>query len=408
MCLHELKSFIAMKNHKKITAAYLTPRYKPFIGGPELSLQRIVDALSRKKKIDYLVITSHTDRYGNLLNNKKDKSTKRIIRINSPKDILLTETSANFIEWYQTVSRQIVDKLTERANNIDLIYLNSSCFLQFPDLVNKIFLLNKPVILKIVQTESFSYLEGTIKFLQDGNISKLLYIHCISRDIYKKAKEIGFKKEQIFFCPNPIDTKYFSLKKYRDRMMLQKRFGFDNQDLIFVFSGRFAPQKNIDKIVKVIEKLGAADKKVKLLMIGEAIFPEMKLLVKKLKKKTSNTVWTGKLSNKKIIPLLKGADFFIMASKDEGLSNSLIEAMACGLCPVVPKHISGMKDLIRDNINGILYDVERMDLLIDRLSKISPKQAETMRKRARKKVIDYCEIKRVEKMHINFYKRILT
>src|SRR5690606_34200058 len=49
------------------------------------------------------------------------------------------------------------------------------------------------------------------------------------------------------------------------------------------------------------------------------------------------------------------SDIFVLNSEFEGLSNSLLEAMACGL-PCIASPASGTVDLIEDNINGFLID----------------------------------------------------
>src|SRR5690606_8590047 len=49
---------------------------------------------------------------------------------------------------------------------------------------------------------------------------------------------------------------------------------------------------------------------------------------------------------------LQISDAFILVSRYEGMSNALLEAMACGL-PAVVTNISGSQDLIENSFNGI-------------------------------------------------------
>src|SRR5690606_22629801 len=49
------------------------------------------------------------------------------------------------------------------------------------------------------------------------------------------------------------------------------------------------------------------------------------------------------------------SEIFVLNSEVEGLSNSLLEAMACGL-PCVATPASGTVDLIEDHVNGFLTD----------------------------------------------------
>lgn len=54
---------------------------------------------------------------------------------------------------------------------------------------------------------------------------------------------------------------------------------------------------------------------------------------------------------------LQKADFYISASKTEGLPLSVLEAMACGL-PIIATAAGGCRDIVRDGENGILTPID--------------------------------------------------
>lgn len=52
--------------------------------------------------------------------------------------------------------------------------------------------------------------------------------------------------------------------------------------------------------------------------------------------------------------LMQAADFLILPSREEGLSNALLEAMAAG-CPVIASRVGGNPELVEDEHTGLLF-----------------------------------------------------
>ncbi|WP_170185867.1 glycosyltransferase [Pseudoxanthomonas dokdonensis] len=53
--------------------------------------------------------------------------------------------------------------------------------------------------------------------------------------------------------------------------------------------------------------------------------------------------------------LMKTADFLVLPSSNEGMSNVVMEAMECG-CPVIASRVGGNPELIEDHASGLLFD----------------------------------------------------
>ena len=63
---------------------------------------------------------------------------------------------------------------------------------------------------------------------------------------------------------------------------------------------------------------------------------------------------------------LSGIDIFVLPSRSEALSNALMEAMACGCCPVASR-VGGNSELIKHGQSGLLFKVDAVDELAHHL-----------------------------------------
>jgi glycosyltransferase involved in cell wall biosynthesis len=85
--------------------------------------------------------------------------------------------------------------------------------------------------------------------------------------------------------------------------------------------------------------------------------------------------------------LLRDADIYVQPSFQEGMPNSVLEAMAAGL-PIVATHVSGNVDLVTDGDNGLLVppgDAAALAAAIGRLLE-DPALAQRMGQRSRLRV----------------------
>jgi len=152
-------------------------------------------------------------------------------------------------------------------------------------------------------------------------------------------------KNLIYLISNGIDN---------ERFHCIRNYIFD--PIVIGHVGRFEKVKNHETIVKVYKKIIEVDKDIKLKLIGNgSLFSEIKNQTKNL-----DTVEMI-ASTDNVAEHLKNIDIFFFPSVYEGMSLSLIEALASGTVIIASK-VGGNKDLIVDGVNGYLiedcFDVE--------------------------------------------------
>ncbi|NRB80866.1 MAG: glycosyltransferase family 4 protein [Saccharospirillaceae bacterium] len=179
-------------------------------------------------------------------------------------------------------------------------------------------------------------------------ISDALKLSCTSTDNRLKIVEIT----------NGVDLSIF--KPSEDRISLRRDFGFGDGPIV-IFVGGITPRKGISTLVLgweyIIKKVPTA----KLLLIGttkknETYKSYHSQLVEQIELlgHSESIKFLGEKNN--VPAYLQAADVFVFPTRNEGMPNALLEAMATGL-PVVSSLLPGITDsVLIDGDNGYLIE----------------------------------------------------
>ena len=178
-------------------------------------------------------------------------------------------------------------------------------------------------------------------------IRRIDYFQAISKFTVEQLKVAGYSSDKIKFIPNAIDTGRFLVDRKKQ----------PSECINVVYTGRLEYVKGVDILLEAWAKvLSKVDKQQVKLLIAGAGNEQSKLdeIVKKYGMKDSVS-FLGVISD--IPNLLSQAHIYIQPSRQEGLSNSVLEAMAAGL-PIVATRVSGNEDIVCDCDNGFLVEPE--------------------------------------------------
>ena len=141
--------------------------------------------------------------------------------------------------------------------------------------------------------------------------------------------------------------------------------------------------------------------------------PEVKLFLcgsgtDQLPTDDNSVVLRGSMSS--VIPVIKGADIAVQASRDEGMSVALLEYMACGK-PVVATDVGGTREAVQDGANGLLARAgDPADLAEKILALINDREmqrrfAARARETVEKKFSSAVNVRRHEEVYRNLIER---
>jgi glycosyltransferase involved in cell wall biosynthesis len=165
---------------------------------------------------------------------------------------------------------------------------------------------------------------------------------------------------------------------------------FDDNKLKLIYVGRLVEkQKRITEVVKAFCKACKYINGVEAIIYGSGNTAKVLSLINKYDTKNKVT-YGGTVDNEEINRVLSAAHVFVLLSDYEGLPQSLLEAMACGLVPVCLKMSSGIPELIENNETGLLVS-DRNDDFIEAIKKLKNNKSlfNELSKNAKQKIIDF-------------------
>jgi len=164
---------------------------------------------------------------------------------------------------------------------------------------------------------------------------------------------LGLREPNVI--PVPVDCGYFRPPSAAERAEARSRLGIDDGGFAAVYVGHLEARKAVERLVEAVRLLARSMPAVRLLLVGGArgTVEDTELALREL---------VGRLALGDVVefcgvqrdprPYLWAADVLVLPSVREGMPNSLLEAMACGLPCIAPASAGG--DELLDPETGIV------------------------------------------------------
>ena len=181
------------------------------------------------------------------------------------------------------------------------------------------------------------------------------------------ARSAMFGKFRVQHIPNGLDLKVF---RPSDRAA-RAAFGISDHHrvLLFVCESLSNRRKGMDLLLAAIEGMERRDDLV-LISVGHGPRPAIEGV---------RRLHLGRIESEELLSVAYGlADVFVIASREDNLPQTAVEAIACG-CPVAGFAIGGIPDIVEHGHTGYLakpFDIrelrECIEMTIERRSELSP------------------------------------
>lgn len=213
----------------------------------------------------------------------------------------------------------------------------------------------------------------------DGSNYKYIYIRRILSPFINKfialsgdlenwlIKKVKIPKRKVLQLYNGVDTNIF-FPDINRKSKLTDKYTKKLKEFKIGTVGRFSAEKDQLTLVKAFKSLlsknGLQHINFRLILIGEG---PLKSKIIDLLHKSGIEDKTEMPGESKDIPShLRNFDIFVLPSLGEGISNTILEAMACGL-PVIATNVGGNPELVKDGQTGFLVGPANPEEIAEKL-----------------------------------------
>jgi L-malate glycosyltransferase len=185
----------------------------------------------------------------------------------------------------------------------------------------------------------------------------------LSAELREELMALGVPPERILVLPNGVDLATYRPAAAGERERVRERLGLPERAFIGTFVGRLHPVKDVDTLLQAAARV-----------------PELTLVVAgdggergRLEAEAGRLGVSARVrflgESSEVAEILRASDAFLLSTHGEGMSNALLEAMACGLPCLVSRSVGGAAELLEPG-RGLLLpagDAEAWAAAIRRL-----------------------------------------
>lgn len=218
----------------------------------------------------------------------------------------------------------------------------------------------------------------------------------------RMADIVGFPRERIRVIQNGVDTVHFA-PMWDGSTACRAHFNLSEKHVLIGMVARLAPVKNHLGVVRALAALRRRGVSAALALAGEGPLRAEILLAANELDITEHVRLLGNITD--VGRFLNALDIFVSNSHIEGMSNTIMEAMASGI-PVVATSVGANSALVSHGRSGLLIPPRDDEALVDALEKLA--RDSTLRREmgavGRERIEDDFSIGRMVQDYENLYR----
>jgi len=223
------------------------------------------------------------------------------------------------------------------------------------------------------------------------------------------AATIGVPPERIKAIPNGVDLTRYRARSPSRILALRQRYHIPPDHLVLGSVGRLVEVKQYHHLLTAFAALQRQDGVMpcRLVLIGDGPLRDKLTELAQQLGMQDHVHFLGHQDH--VHELLNLLDIFVLTSRSEGMSNTILEAMATGL-PVVATDVGGTRELVVDGQTGVLVPPQEPDQLAQALAVLlaNPARRGEMGRQARQRVEDVFALPIMVRAYETLYEQLVA
>ena len=204
------------------------------------------------------------------------------------------------------------------------------------------------------------------------------------------VKDYAASNAKFYFMPNLIDnTLYETVSRTSDdeKNQIRQSLQIESNKIVFICPARLTFVKGIHTFMDLLYKASNKNK-CTILIPGDGDMENS--LKDKAKELALDCRFLGYKEQPEMIHLYKAADIFLMPSLSDPNPLTCIEALWCGLPLLISTHVGNYPEVVREGLNGFVFDYHNPIEAIHKIETIIDKSKEwrTSAKRISKEIAE--------------------
>ena len=179
-----------------------------------------------------------------------------------------------------------------------------------------------------------------------------------------------YLKDRFIYIKTIVDNEIFSLKNAKSN--LRSDLNLPDLASVVLFVGRLQKQKDPMKVIEVFEHLKNKNENALLVMIGAGNMENSILRCIKASRYRDSIIHFSSMPQKELAKYYKTADVCLLVSNFEGMPITVLESLASGT-PVITKHVGDVARVVRNNVSGMVVELDSPESISDSVSKFLKK-----------------------------------